>query len=460
MKKFVKISILLIALLFIAVFIYLFINKEVHNKPTQIANPAAVYCVEHHGLLEYVTNEDGSQTGYCSIPHGVTCEEWAFFRQECGLLESKESHEDCGSLTVKEAIEIASQSECTAEGILTDRYACDNDGDLWIGIDIEDELIGEMSGCNPACVVLTEDKKAKVSWRCSGLWGEGIESTLHLPKLESLISTAYAQNLNTSPIEEILSGYHDILSSIKKTSYAHHKEVTEGMDEDTGNYSTDCSGLAGYVVHKALSSEHYQQIDNDRQHHDNADRPLASDFYRFFKKQSTTVESNNQCWIKVEKLAEAQPGDIIVSKYNHGKQCLSEGSTGHVMFIDSDPLKYTVEGTDQYWVYVIDSANDGHADDTRDSGDYKSYDCKHEDKPCGIGRGKIWFGVNENDEPIYYRWDSSKTEKGKYCICGDEDCNDDNKNSLEGIIIGRPVICNSITDAEPKNSPPINNVIE
>lgn len=411
----------------------------------QLANPAAVYCGDQGGVLDYDTDENGGAVGYCELPHGAKCEEWAFYRQECGVLETKESPEDtCGSLTVKESVEIAAQSECINEGTLNEQYSCDNDGDLWIGLDIEEEAYGETSGCSPACVVITETKEAKVNFRCTGLWGEGTQSTLHSSIFSNIIPTAYAQGLVLPPAKQLTNEYHDILNSIVKTTYAHHKTVTGGMHTDTGHYSTDCSGLAGYAVYSGLSKEHFNQIDEDRHQHKNANRPLASDFYRFFEKQSSTNDSTEQCWIKVDKLTDTQPGDIIVSKYDHGKQCYSEKSTGHVMFIDSHPVKSTVHGTDQYWVHIIDSANDGHDDDTRDSGDYKSYDCKHKDKPCGIGRGKIWFGVNDDEEPIYYRWDSPKTEKGKYCICGDDDCDDDNKNSLQGLTIGRPVACEAI----------------
>jgi putative hemolysin len=52
--------------------------------PLSIANPASVFCTGHGGKLEIVTARDGSQTGSCTLPDNTVCEEWAFYRGECG----------------------------------------------------------------------------------------------------------------------------------------------------------------------------------------------------------------------------------------------------------------------------------------------------------------------------------------------------------------------------------------
>ncbi len=51
---------------------------------TGLANPASVYCGQRGNKLEMRTAADGSQTGICVFPDGSTCEEWAYFRGECG----------------------------------------------------------------------------------------------------------------------------------------------------------------------------------------------------------------------------------------------------------------------------------------------------------------------------------------------------------------------------------------
>ena len=47
-------------------------------------NPASAYCKQQGYHLEIRTAADGSQTGYCVFPDGSECDEWAYFRGECG----------------------------------------------------------------------------------------------------------------------------------------------------------------------------------------------------------------------------------------------------------------------------------------------------------------------------------------------------------------------------------------
>jgi putative hemolysin len=47
-------------------------------------NPASVYCEQNGNKLEIQTASDGSQNGICVFPDGSTCDEWAYYRGECG----------------------------------------------------------------------------------------------------------------------------------------------------------------------------------------------------------------------------------------------------------------------------------------------------------------------------------------------------------------------------------------
>jgi putative hemolysin len=49
-----------------------------------LPNPASVYCEEQGGSLEIRSTADGGQYGVCIFPDGSECEEWAFYRGECG----------------------------------------------------------------------------------------------------------------------------------------------------------------------------------------------------------------------------------------------------------------------------------------------------------------------------------------------------------------------------------------
>jgi putative hemolysin len=52
-------------------------------------NPASVYCEQNGNTLEIQTAADGSQSGVCVFPDGSTCDEWAYFRGECGFSAQK-----------------------------------------------------------------------------------------------------------------------------------------------------------------------------------------------------------------------------------------------------------------------------------------------------------------------------------------------------------------------------------
>lgn len=54
------------------------------QTPAGLLNPASVYCEQNGNQLEIITAEDGSQSGVCSFPDGSTCDEWAYYRGECG----------------------------------------------------------------------------------------------------------------------------------------------------------------------------------------------------------------------------------------------------------------------------------------------------------------------------------------------------------------------------------------
>lgn len=48
-------------------------------------NPASVYCEQNGNELEIRSAADGSQSGVCVFPDGSECDEWAYYRGECGL---------------------------------------------------------------------------------------------------------------------------------------------------------------------------------------------------------------------------------------------------------------------------------------------------------------------------------------------------------------------------------------
>jgi putative hemolysin len=54
-----------------------------------LPNPASVNCEQNGNKLEIRTAADGSQSGVCIFPDGNTCDEWAYFRGQCGVTEQQ-----------------------------------------------------------------------------------------------------------------------------------------------------------------------------------------------------------------------------------------------------------------------------------------------------------------------------------------------------------------------------------
>ncbi|MEI6296519.1 MAG: DUF333 domain-containing protein [bacterium] len=52
-------------------------------KTESLSNPATVFCTEHAGRPEFVSDEKGNATGLCFFSDNSYCEEWAFYRGEC-----------------------------------------------------------------------------------------------------------------------------------------------------------------------------------------------------------------------------------------------------------------------------------------------------------------------------------------------------------------------------------------
>lgn len=64
-----------------------------------MANPASVYCEEQGGQLDIRTDAQGGQYGVCIFADGSECDEWAFFRGECGPVGNGEGEQAVKPLT-------------------------------------------------------------------------------------------------------------------------------------------------------------------------------------------------------------------------------------------------------------------------------------------------------------------------------------------------------------------------
>jgi uncharacterized protein len=60
------------------------IPASTDTPQANLPNPASVYCEEQGYRSEIRTASDGSQTGYCVFSDGSECDEWMYYRGECG----------------------------------------------------------------------------------------------------------------------------------------------------------------------------------------------------------------------------------------------------------------------------------------------------------------------------------------------------------------------------------------
>jgi uncharacterized protein len=89
MKRIITFTIIMLALTACTVFR---VNSEpavTEGTQVNMPNPASVYCEQQGNQLEIRTAADGSQSGICVFPDGSTCDEWAYYRGECGPAAQK-----------------------------------------------------------------------------------------------------------------------------------------------------------------------------------------------------------------------------------------------------------------------------------------------------------------------------------------------------------------------------------
>ena len=197
---------------------------------------------------------------------------------------------------------------------------------------------------------------------------------------------------------KVITEVDRVMSLLHTTDYTLSNYIT---DVEGGYLIVDCSKYVETILNE-VSLTHYGEFPKSSKSGLTA---LAKDYYNHF----VTLPSESDgihCWIRINKLEDARPGDII--SYIHEV----EGSTtGHVMIICSYPVPSEYSPID-YSLWVNDAANSGHFDDTRNNEgiyaeDYDYIARLHFDggviKYSGVGIGAMWFHIGENS---YYRWSS------------------------------------------------------
>src|SRR4051812_8372978 len=104
----------------------------------------------------------------------------------------------------------------------------------------------------------------------------------------------------TQPTPPIVARAHGALAILKTTTYQH---VTD-IDESTGEFACDCSGLISWLLRKELP-EHYKSVTFEKKWR----HPRAIEYCDMFRAAPTDARPG-QLWQRIDRLTDARPGDI------------------------------------------------------------------------------------------------------------------------------------------------------
>ncbi|RYZ05865.1 MAG: peptidoglycan endopeptidase [Myxococcales bacterium] len=193
------------------------------------------------------------------------------------------------------------------------------------------------------------------------------------------VSSAHASEApaKAKASERILQRLERIAENLRESKYNHATVV----DEKSGRYEFDCSGLVTWVLRRTAPGAHAALIARSA-------RPVARDYYWAFARAPTDRAPRGLH--KVARVSDAQPGDLVA--WLKPAQVQSP-NTGHVAFLLEQPRP--IEGVPGgFLVRIADASSYQHdADDRYESG------------RTGFGTGTILLLADETSgEPRAYGW--------------------------------------------------------
>lgn len=190
------------------------------------------------------------------------------------------------------------------------------------------------------------------------------------------VASAHASEAPAS--ERILERLGRIAGNLRESKYNHATIV----DEKSGRYEFDCSGLVTWVLRRAAPGAHAALIARSA-------RPVARDYY-WVMERAPIGERTPRGVRKVARVADAQPGDIVA--WLKPAQVQS-ANTGHVAFLLEQP-RPIADLPGGFLVRIADASSYQHdADDRYESG------------RTGFGTGTILLLADETTgAPRAYGW--------------------------------------------------------
>jgi hypothetical protein len=176
-----------------------------------------------------------------------------------------------------------------------------------------------------------------------------------------------------NPMMRVLGG---VTRTVKHTEYRHSRSV----DVARGVYIFDCSLMVQWAL------EHGAPVAARSIAGGLGRRPLAADYQRHFARLTPQRERGG--WRRVERIQDAQPGDVLAWIK---PKIIDSPNTGHVAFVVLPPTR--VSGySDAYLVRIADATRLAHDDDTRGEG-------------SGFGFGTILLVIDpDTGAPRAYGW--------------------------------------------------------
>lgn len=177
-----------------------------------------------------------------------------------------------------------------------------------------------------------------------------------------------------------------MLQSMEETLYQAKTEI----DEESGSFRCDCSGLIGYVLRHYFPEAYLSLKGKEAPWRT---RPYSVTYYETFVSSQETG-SGTGGWRRIRRMMDAKPGDVLAWRKNSIKRGVS---TGHTCMIAGMPV---LEEDGRVRVRIIDSTNSRalHANDSRAPG------------TSGVGAGEMWFTVNAAGEPTGFFVNQHRTE--------------------------------------------------
>jgi hypothetical protein len=195
---------------------------------------------------------------------------------------------------------------------------------------------------------------------------------------------AHARATESAGAAMLLGEVQRELAAMRATHYLH----TTRVDEASGTFFYDCSGLLDYAVGRARPADAKALPTSTK------GRALAGDIERYLHRGLTRPIQGWQALTRVDELG---AGDVIAWQATEDS---TTGDTGHVMIVLGVPTRNPAR-PGEWLVRVADSTLYPHASDSRHAG------------ISGLGTGTIGLVVDDREAPTAFYWQGGMSKQAK-----------------------------------------------